>query len=136
MNIICRIPLKSGENVPQLECVLEDGFMVVCAPPSVEIVDAIELCQHMRCRTHVAKGVNGQNLNHCEEHAAYYRSMQRQNYTKNNLKNELGLCAYQGCNNLQAQNRKTGNVGRCCTEHAEKLNQASKTAYKRRKDVM
>jgi hypothetical protein len=134
MTTICRIPWQTGQLVPRLECDFEDGFMVVRAPDSVHIVDASELCQYMRCRKPVAKGLKGaESLNHCEEHAEYYRKMQKQNYEKHIMKNESGLCVRQGCNKPQAQNKKTGLVGRCCQEHADQKNQTVKEAYKRKK---
>ena len=134
MTTICRIPVKSGDDIPELACTFEDGFMVVRAPITAQIIDPPELCQRMRCRKLVAVGANGRNLTHCEEHAAYFRVMQRQNYAKQKSKNKLlGLCAFQGCNNPQTKSKKSGNMGRCCEEHADKLNQASKNAYKRRK---
>ena len=133
MTTVCRIPLKLGDDVPQLACTFEDGFMVVRVPTTAQIIDPTELCQHMRCRKLVTKGGNGQNLTHCEEHAAYYRLMQKQNYAKHISKNMLGLCAFQGCHKPQTKSKKSENLGRCCVEHANRLNQVSKNAYKRRK---
>ena len=134
MTTICRIPLKLGDDIPELACTCEDGFLVVRAPITAQIIDPPELCQRMRCRKLVALGSNGRNLTHCEEHAAYFRALQRQNYAKLNSKNALfGMCAYQGCNKPQTKSKKSENVGRCCEEHADKLNQVAKNRYKRRK---
>ena len=91
MTTICRIPLKLGDDVPEVACTFEDGFMVVRAPVAAQIIDPPELCQRMRCRKLVAVS-NGRNLTHCEEHAAYFRTMQRQNYAKQKSKNVLLGC--------------------------------------------
>ena len=133
MTTICRIRVIDN-IIPNLKYVVEDGFVTVSAPLGSSIIDSADLCQYLRCRKHVSIGKRGNTLKYCDEHAQYLRDRAKQNYEKHKLKNESGICGMKGCPNPRAQNkRQPGKLGRCCAEHAAKINRGAKIRYNVRK---
>jgi hypothetical protein len=135
MTVVCRIPLQNGTApLPSLECTVENGCMVVRAPPELTILDTDDLCQYTGCRMKVSTGKSGQRLTYCAKHSEYSRRMQKENYARQKLRNMSGLCARRDCNKPRSENKhKPGSLGRLCADHANELNQRSKHAYHRHK---
>jgi hypothetical protein len=135
MTSICRIPLQPNHAPPKLDCIIQDGYMIVQVPLNTPIFDTTDLCQYPCCRMHVASSMRSQNrLQYCDDHAQYARRMQKMNYKRQSEKIESGLCARRDCNNTRAPNKKKpGVLGRCCIEHAKQCNTRAKLSYQRRK---
>ena len=133
MTAICRIPIQEGHALPEIDYIVEDGYMVVHVPADTPISDSNELCHYPRCRKRTTLGIHMQQVQYCEEHVQYSRLMQKKNYANGQRKMDAGLCVRHGCKNSRGPNKRRPGLGRCCVEHAAICNEKAKLAYRNNK---
>ena len=132
MTTLCRIAIQDSV-IPDINCEVEDGFLVVKGPDNLIITDSIDLCQYLRCRKHVTIGQKGYALKFCHEHNEYLKQKQRENYHRHKIKNASGLCMHHGCSEPRAPMKsKPTKLGQCCAMHAHEKNERVQAANKRR----
>ena len=133
MTTVCRIPIEEGAALPELDYIIEAGYMLVRVPADAPILDSNDLCHYPRCRKRTAVGTHCQMLQYCDDHSKYSRTMQKRNYANGQRKIESGLCVRHGCQNERAPNkRRPGQLGRCCIYHAAMSNDKAKKNYRDR----
>lgn len=124
---ICRFALPEDHKMPKLQFEIEDGFVVLRAPPGVEI---IAQCRYLHCTNAVTIGARGTVLKYCVVHSDYHKQMAKANYQSHKKKIQQGICCKPGCENPCAGKQK--GFGIFCKDHADVNNRSSKEAYRKR----
>ena len=78
--------IQEGHALPKIDCIVEDGYMIVHVPADTPIFDSNELCHYPRCRKRTTLGIHMQQVQYCEEHVQYSRLMQRRTMQMDNEK--------------------------------------------------